>query len=334
MYLFKRSKTFYLYFSTPDGKLKGISTKTSDLATAKKFMQDFKKKKLDKIVEDVQGKTFQFYMFEFAKLYEHTYTKNTYYDMANSLKRFNKFASNIPLQDITNHTLQKFMQERIKISPVTANKELRYLKTFFNKAVLNEWIDTNPTKNIKQVKIPQKMPLYFTEKDFDTLLNVIGNQDFKDFLVIAVYTGMRLSEIINLQWNQIIDFQMILLDNNSHITKSKKIRSIPVNPKVKEMLLKRAENIKSHYVFTYLDKPVAEMEAGFINHKFKKYLRKTNLNQKLHFHSLRHTFASWLVQKNVPIQTVSQLLGHSSLQVTQIYAHLNINNLQSAVNAL
>jgi site-specific recombinase XerD len=67
---------------------------------------------------------------------------------------------------------------------------------------------------------------------------------------------------------------------------------------------------------------------------FKRYVLRADLNPKLKFHSLRHTFASWLVQKGVSIYEVSKLLGHSDIRVTQIYAHLTLDNLRSAVELL
>ena len=71
-----------------------------------------------------------------------------------------------------------------------------------------------------------------------------------------------------------------------------------------------------------------------ITKTFKKYVIKSKLNPKLKFHSLRHTFASWLVQRGVSIYEVSKLLGHSDIKVTEIYAHLKPENLRNAVELL
>ncbi len=84
-------------------------------------------------------------------------------------------------------------------------------------------------------------------------------------------------------------------------------------------------------VFTYQGK---EIKSLFISHKFKKILLQAGLNQKYSFHTLRHTFASRLVQKGVSIYHVAKLLTHSDIRVTQIYAHLTESNLKDAVNKL
>ena len=71
-----------------------------------------------------------------------------------------------------------------------------------------------------------------------------------------------------------------------------------------------------------------------MTHKFKSYVKKAEINPKLNFHSLRHTFASWLVQKGATIYDVSKLLGHSTIKSTEVYAHLRVDELRGAVERL
>jgi integrase/recombinase XerD len=73
---------------------------------------------------------------------------------------------------------------------------------------------------------------------------------------------------------------------------------------------------------------------SYITNKFKKCVIKANLNKKYHLHTLRHSFASWLALKEVPIFTIQQLLGHSSFNTTLQYAHLSSSGLHSVVNKL
>jgi site-specific recombinase XerD len=77
---------------------------------------------------------------------------------------------------------------------------------------------------------------------------------------------------------------------------------------------------------------------GYCNHRisrcFKTAVRKAGINENIHFHSLRHTFASWLVQKGVSLYEVSRLLGHTNIKTTQIYSHLAPGNLINAVKKL
>jgi site-specific recombinase XerD len=75
-------------------------------------------------------------------------------------------------------------------------------------------------------------------------------------------------------------------------------------------------------------------KRGLISHRFKAYVRLAKLDERLHFHSLRHTFATWLVRAKVPIYDVQKLLGHSSIVVTQVYSHLEPGELYEAVEKI
>ena len=105
-----------------------------------------------------------------------------------------------------------------------------------------------------------------------------------------------------------------------------------MNMKTLQILTERQLSFSgSERVFTYQGKPVKQL---FISHKFKKLVRKSGNNPQLSFHSLRHSFATLLIQKGVPIYQVSKLLTHSDLRVTQIYTHLSEQNLRDAVGLL
>jgi len=77
-----------------------------------------------------------------------------------------------------------------------------------------------------------------------------------------------------------------------------------------------------------------KLSVDFINKQFKKAVRAAKLNDKIHFHTLRHSFASMLVQRGVSLYVVKELLGHEDLSTTQIYSHLQNQNLMDAVNLL
>jgi site-specific recombinase XerD len=115
------------------------------------------------------------------------------------------------------------------------------------------------------------------------------------------------------------------------MTKSKRVRSIPLNKTVVELLLRRKEKATNEFVFT-LDGEAVKPDK--MNKKFKKYVKGAKLNPSLHFHSLRHSFASWLVMQGVSLYQVQRLLGHSTSSVTQIYAHLTNDNLAETVEKL
>ncbi len=89
---------------------------------------------------------------------------------------------------------------------------------------------------------------------------------------------------------------------------------------------------KAGYVFTSPDGK--KLRVGYVSHRFKKNVRAAGLSDEFHFHSLRHTGATWLVQGGVSIYAVQKLLGHSSISTTQVYSHLEVENLFQYVDQL
>ena len=145
---------------------------------------------------------------------------------------------------------------------------------------------------------------------------------------------MRLNEILSMTW-QWIDFQsdVITIRNSQQFqTKNKKERIIPLHHRVKEIFTRRHNTDLNQLVFYRV--PGIKLNAGFVSKKFKKAVREANLNPDYHFHTLRHSFASNLVQRGVSLYTLKELLGHGSVKTTEIYSHLQADNLTQAVNLL
>jgi len=140
---------------------------------------------------------------------------------------------------------------------------------------------------------------------------------------MAIFSGMRKSEILNLKWKD-VDFQnnLIVLSD----TKSGKTREIPLNNTMREVLLSVPRYLKSDYVFCNRDgKPYRQLRVSFRNG-----LRRAGISDCT-FHDLRHTFASYMVMNGVDISTLQEILGHSSITITQRYAHLSPSHKKKAM---
>ncbi|MEX2191581.1 MAG: site-specific integrase, partial [Bacteroidota bacterium] len=137
----------------------------------------------------------------------------------------------------------------------------------------------------------------------------------------------------NLKWKDVdLERRLIRVSNSeTFTTKTGKTRTVPMNERVYVLLKDRNTHMHEEHVFTFEGKPI---RPDFLSRKFRFCIRKSGLPRALHFHSLRHTFATWLVQGSVSIYEVQKLLGHSSLAVTQIYSHLAASELHNAVNKL
>jgi len=106
-------------------------------------------------------------------------------------------------------------------------------------------------------------------------------------------------------------------------------RTVPLSETAMYLLNAPRGKSTSEYLFTLNGKRI---NAGWVTHLFKRYVRHAGLNDRLRFHSLRHTFARWLVQDGVSLYEAQKLLGHSSSAVTEVYSHLQPEQVYSTVN--
>lgn len=236
-------------------------------------------------------------------------------------KGFYAFTGNRSLDSIDKRLIDQFLQERVgRLRKTTVNIDLRHLKAAFSKAV--EWghVQTNPVKALKPFEVPQSAPKYLNEQQFKKILMVIQYQPLKEIVLFAANTGVRVSELINIAWAD-VDFHNMtvrIANKDDFQTKTKRERTIPLNETAYDVLsgLER----KGEYVFCRKDG--VKRDKHYVCRSFKAAVRRAGLGEGYSFHSLRHTFASLLVQKGISLYIVQKLLGHSNIKTTEIYAYL------------
>ena len=182
--------------------------------------------------------------------------------------------------------------------------------------------------------MPEKLPVHFSKGEFRSLLANLKEPVLKDICLFAALTGLRQGEILNLDWKNIdLERRLISVSNTeAFLTKSGKCRIVPMNNDVFELLSRRSL-LKSCSLYVFHLKG-EQLTQSYVGHKFKKGIRDAHLNEALRFHSLRHTFATWLVQSGANIYEVQKLLGHSDIRTTEIYSHLAASELHSAVEKI
>lgn len=337
MFLSKHSNgTYYIFYETNKGKRRSKSTGTQHKKEALKFLTQFRKKIELEEQQEVPLISVKQYGFQYLRRCEPFMSWNTIKGYQNTLKFFLKHFGNLNLTDFNSRMIEDYLFARAhSVSIFAARKDLINLSALFNKAIKDGYLLKSPTAGIKRIKLPEIQPTFFSKDEFEKLLAAMDdNEDLKDLTIFAINTGFRQMELITLTWNQInFKTRMVILDNKTNMTKSKKVRSMPLNQDAYEILEKRLskKNEGTDKVFTMFG---SQLNQNTLSQHFKKYVFKSNINPKLHFHSLRHTFASWLIQRNVSIYVVSRLLGHADIKTTQIYAHLRTDDMISAVNVL
>jgi integrase len=215
-------------------------------------------------------------------------------------------------------------------SPKTINHELGFCKHCFNLAVKEwQWVRDNPFTKVSMERLPQPRVRYLTPEEFDKLYQAC-NDKLKPIVLFAVNTGMRQDNILSLTWQQVdLNRGVIVLPH----TKNGERLGLPMNSTVKDLLseLKRIRFITSDFVFH--TSTGNRFDGSKIGKWFRQALKKAGI-QDFRFHDLRHTFASWLVQKGASLYEVQWLLGHKTIAMTMRYAHLAPDNLRTAINLL
>jgi len=241
---------------------------------------------------------------------------------------------NIRLDFISPAHINKFksyMKERNpKIKKEAIDVYLRFLKAYFN-YLINEYklLENNPVIG----KIPKSQKgkrLSFSNEQQVALYNILKNNNptiFNSFY-ISLHTGLRLNEVINLEWKN-IDWEkgIVELYNKEEIefkTKSRKPRTIVMDSNFKQFLL----NLKNSDEGFVLGR---KFHPDYVSHKFKHYCQKLNFHKDLTFHSIRHSFASNFIKYNQNIYVLKEILGHTSLETTNLYLEAGIEEQSRCV---
>ncbi len=248
------------------------------------------------------------------------------------------FFGKIPVSQITAHHIEQYKAQKVKDGKITG-KTLKNHLTVLHKclATAYEWLElgTQPPK-IKWPKCAPTRTDYLTPEESELLLSHADGMVY-EVILTALRTGMRLGELKGLQWSSIdwqtgslivrharCDFRKVL-----DTPKSNRERYIPLDSEIYEMLLKRKKS--EGYVFTDIDKQPFNTKR--LNRRLAAIRKKAGM-RKVGWHMLRHTFASHLAMKGVPLPTVQALLGHANITTTMRYAHVAPSTLRTAIDML
>jgi integrase len=212
-------------------------------------------------------------------------------------------------------------------SPGYVEKILRLISVVWNQAKAQGLVEgSNPVSKIKIPKADNRRDRFLTKDEASRLLKALKERDQEahDYALLSLFTGLRAGECRALTWADIdLEGGRIFVKD----TKNKNNRHAFITAETREMLTRRAQGrSKTDKVFPGAKEGIAHNALWY---KFDQAVRELGLNdgigdrrRKVVFHTLRHTFASWLVQMGTPLYTVSRLMGHSDLKMTTRYAHL------------
>lgn len=219
----------------------------------------------------------------------------------------------------------------------TTGRKISSLRSFYQFLLKEGLISENPFTYVQMRKNQLRLPRFFYEKEMDALFEAVVGESVLDLrnqaiLEVLYGTGIRVSECANLQLSDIdFDLNVMLIHG-----KGNKERYVPFGAHSEAALQQYLTKSRA----TIVGKYHKEHHSVFVNHRgdqitpagisyiLSQLIKKSSLTSKIHPHMLRHTFATHLLNNGADMRTVQELLGHSSLSSTQIYAHVTKEKLQ------
>ncbi len=273
--------------------------------------------------------------------FEKRYSQHTIRSYGDDLRDFFAFIKDrfglLTLADISSPLVRSWLAslKEDKLASKSINRKISSLKSFFKYQLRSAALTQSPMGNIISPKSSKRLPVYVEQKDIHTLFtNVTFEPTWKgrtDRLLLAVFyqTGMRLSELINLKESQVDQGNRAL----KVLGKGNKERIIPIGaPLAAELadyaLDKRTCFEKADPVYLLVSDKGRKLYPKSVYLTVHRYLGDITTLDKKSPHVLRHTFATHLTNGGADLNSVKELLGHSSLAATQVYTHNSIEKLK------
>jgi len=245
------------------------------------------------------------------------------------------------LQDIDLAMVDGYVSSRLRtpsparkgnsVAMSTVNTELKCIKRFFNRAVELGLLRDSPARRVELLKTPKKNPRFFDEAEMGLILDDCGDVWVRDIYLGLLLTGMRIGELVNLEWDD-VDFaaqKIVVRAKTFWKPKGNEDRDIPLHGAFYNLLCGKER--KSNWVFTKADGNKVNIHS--IEARFRNQLKRLGIKNAT-LHTWRHTFASHLAMLTGNLRAVQVLLGHKSGRTTEIYSHLADRYLQMVVNKL
>lgn len=221
----------------------------------------------------------------------------------------------------------------------TIRRKINSLSSFFKFVYEHEYVDKNPMGPIKAPKREEKLPIYLDDKEIEKLIKAtmkFGEENAlrdKCFIKTLAYTGMRRQEAIKLNWED-VDFNQNII--KIKFGKGKKERLVPTpDSLISDLWAYLQTRLPLSNQAVFISNTGNRMSPTSAHLIFRKYVKKAGLEDRGYtIHKLRHSYASLLIQNDVDLLSVQKLLGHSDLNSTKVYTHINTNFLKEQVNKL
>ncbi|WP_262122279.1 tyrosine recombinase XerC [Anaerococcus sp. Marseille-Q5996] len=303
-----------------------------------------------KSIRGLSPTTIKEYSYDLEVFFEYQIIRKLYYGDKQSFKNdfspldTNKvinadFLGSLNITDF--YSYLSYLDNEKDDNPTTRSRKISALRSFYNYLYQEiEVIDKNVTVKLKNPKISKRQPVYLTLEETERLLNVINTEknDFlraRDLAIVFTFltTGMRLSELVSINVSDIEN------DHFKIVGKGNKERTIYLTENALKLIHHYLRVRKEYLNELYIDALFISTRKQRISNRavqstIEKYLKKAGFDTSVYStHKLRHTAATLMYKYgNVDIRALKDILGHTSISTTQIYTHLEDEDLKNAVN--
>ncbi len=266
---------------------------------------------------------------------EKNYSAHTILNYRLDLEDFQRFIGTTVIEKIDYLALRKYLaflkDKNLKTRSV--GRRLSALRSFFRFLTREGYIKTNPLLILSSPKMEKYLPGFLTEDEVNKLIesafarNESDDRGLRDRAVLETFysTGMRISELVGLDIED-IDFIGGII---KVLGKGRKERLVPIGDTAIKTIRRYLEKRKSQAPALFLNKSKTRISARGVRDIVKKYIHRAGLKEGVSPHTLRHSFATHLLNHGADLRTVQELLGHANLSTTQIYTHLTTEKLKS-----
>ncbi|MBF0485687.1 MAG: tyrosine recombinase XerC [Candidatus Omnitrophica bacterium] len=267
---------------------------------------------------------------------EKNYSQHTLLNYRLDLEEFFAFLGNDDVKAVDYPTLRRFLAElKVRaLKPRSVSRKLSSLRSFFRFLQREGVVQKNPAALVMTPKLDKVLPHFLTETAAVRLMEAPGENTAVDLRDKAIFetlysTGIRVSELVGLSLEDVD-----LIGNIVKVYgKGKKERVVPIGDKACEAIQAYLDARKSNASALFLNHAGGRLTARSIRNIINKHIACASLDQKVHPHMLRHSFATHLLDHGADLRAVQELLGHVNLSTTQIYTHLTTEKLKSIYNA-
>jgi len=248
---------------------------------------------------------------------------------------------NLKIKEIHTPILKEFITniDKLDLGPYTQSRIISGIKAFYNYLLLEKIVDVDPSELIESPKLGRKLPDVLTIDEIERIIDAVDlskdeGERNKAILETLYGCGLRVSELINLKVSDLHFKEGIILVTG----KGNKQRLVPVGDQAKKQVTtyltyERVKVIakKNDEDILFLNRRGGRLTRQMIFYIVKEHVEKVGIRKNISPHSFRHSYATHLVQNGADLRVVQELLGHVSITTTEIYTHLDREDLRKAI---